>query len=192
MPGKAVSRGTDSPRIDDLAARRSGAQVPRRLTVRPVNAKTLREQEAYRGPTWLDGIDPGGVKGTHGFGAAVALATTRRRRFLADLGFDPGSPATPGRLRSLERLNFGEELARRGEGRFMAKVPQRFSGQLETPKAPLASGQRVTIVRDPRSGSFVVLQRSAAHKDLVGKPVDLSRDQGGRIVARSCGHGLRR
>ncbi len=169
-----------------LVARPSERQV-RRLLVRVLDSRPVRDQERYRGPTWLDQAAAADIRAVHGFGAAVAAARARRERFLATLGLDPAGPNTAARLRALERDTFGLSLEKGSGGQHLKRAPRAFTGQLEMPPAPLASGQRVSIVRDQRSGDFLVLPRSHSHKDLDGKRVTVGRDQTGRTSLREEG-----
>jgi type IV secretory pathway VirD2 relaxase len=154
----------------------------RRLVVHCLDSRALGAQESYSGPTWLDQVSRADVKATSGFGAAIATALTRRDRHLATLGLDPSSPQLNGRLRLLERRVFGEVREKLDGGECLRTIPKTFTGTLELHPEPLPSGQRVTVLRDSKTGAFLVLPRAKAHRDLNDQRVTLRRDETGRPV----------
>jgi type IV secretory pathway VirD2 relaxase len=159
--------------IEQLERRRR--EAPRyRLFIGPVSL-SLDAQVARHGPVWLDTVEPRTLA-AEGFGAEVRGALERRREVLGKLGIDPSDAKRHAKLRELERLAFGKDIARKTAETFLESVPTGFRGRLQC--GP--EGSPYMAVTDGRR--FVLLPASPEARSRAGQTVEVSRDATGRAV----------
>ncbi|WP_181791050.1 DUF3363 domain-containing protein [Myxococcus llanfairpwllgwyngyllgogerychwyrndrobwllllantysiliogogogochensis] len=143
---------------------------------------TLEKQRAYRGPTWLDTVEPP-VVALHGFGAELSAAIRSRRVFLKSLGLAPGEKLLQ-ELRKLEMRETGERLALQQGGEYVPALPKKafWNGKVVLTKPNEVSGRRFAQVY--REGRFVLLPLTAELRGLEGQRIEVGRENGALVVRR--------
>ncbi len=143
--------------------------------------RSLEGQVQYRGPVWLDRVDPKPVS-PHGFGGDVQRALQSRREVLRGLGVSlERDKRVPGLLR-LEREAIGQRFAAQTRQVFVKDVPGGFRGRAQA--YPTPTGASYTIVSD---GSRFIVVRTHDSRTLHGKAVTITRDANGRPIVRAAG-----
>jgi type IV secretory pathway VirD2 relaxase len=147
-----------------------------RLLVRK-QSLSLSAQVAYRGPTWLDRVDPSSLT-PYGLGAEVAGAIERRHEVLRGFGIATEDRQARRRLFELERDSVARQFARRSGQTFVAEAPTGFRGQARDFVAPgdasyaiISDGQRFVLIRTPDAhrwrGQTVTVDRDAKGRPLL-------------------------
>ena len=132
---------------------------------------------AYRGPTWLDRVDPSSLT-PYGLGAEVAGAIERRHEVLRGFGIATEDRQARRRLFELERDSVARQFARRSGQTFVAEAPTGFRGQARDFVAPgdasyaiISDGQRFVLIRTPDAhrwrGQTVTVDRDAKGRPLL-------------------------
>ena len=129
---------------------------------------------AYRGPTWLDRVDPSSLT-PYGLGAEVAVAIERRREVLRGFGIATEDRQARRRLFELERDSVAGQFAKHSGQTFVAEPPTGFTGQVRDFVAP--GGASYAIISDGQR--FVVIRTPDAHR-WCGRSVTVNRDAKGR------------
>jgi type IV secretory pathway VirD2 relaxase len=138
-------------------------------------------QQRYRGPTWLDTLDPTNVaQSPSAFGAELADSLVKRAGHLRDMGI-AGAPAERGRaLAALEARILGTRLA--SEHRLDLVDPQGgMTGSL-TVSEKLPSGAQYAIIVDEAAKRLCVLPASKRLRLMDGRAVRLWRNTEGHVV----------
>jgi type IV secretory pathway VirD2 relaxase len=164
--------------LEQIQRSRGNSPQRRRLIVRK-QSLSLSAQVAYRGPTWLDRVDPSSLT-PYGFGAEVANAIERRHEVLRGFGIAVEDQHAHRRLFQLERDAVAGQFAKRSGQTFVAEAPTGFRGQAVdffapggAPYAIISDGQRFVVIRTPHARRWR------------GQTVTLSRDATGRPLIRS-------
>jgi hypothetical protein len=111
--------------LEQLQKRHEAEPLRHRLFVKK-QPLTLEEQVHYRGPVWLDRVDPKTLTPS-GLGAEVARASARRNDVLRGLGIDPNDTSRLAKLSRVERDVVAEQFARRSR-QAVVDIPPPGSG----------------------------------------------------------------
>ncbi len=164
---------------EKLEQRHRDAPARHRLLVHK-QPLSLEAQVRNPGPVQLDRIDTASLA-PYGLGAEVHRAIERRREALRHIGIADDDPNRLAKLRELEQLAVGREVAANLRQSFLPDAPRGFRGRVwDTCASP--TGTSYAIVSDGER--FVLLKSTPALRSLQGKQVVLSRDPNGRLVAR--------
>jgi hypothetical protein len=139
---------------------------------------SLSAQVAYRGPTWLDRVDPSSLT-PYGLGADIASAIERRHEVRRGFGIATEDRQARWRLFELERDSVAGQFVKRSGQTFVAEAPTGFRGQARDFVAP--GGASYAIISDGQR--FVVIRTANAHH-WNGRTVTVSRDAKGRPLLR--------
>jgi hypothetical protein len=145
-------------------------------------APSLRAQIAYRGPTWLDAVDPAVAHAPAGaFGRELAASLARRAASVRAMGVETNVPADRlSALIALEVKALGARLAAE-RGATFSESPARLAGTLTlAPKLP--SGRQYAIVTDDESKRLWVVPANKQLRLLEGQQVRSWRTPDGRLV----------
>jgi type IV secretory pathway VirD2 relaxase len=182
--GDIVRLTVEAPSQPDGSAQTRPRALLRRL------APPLRQQLAYRGPTWLDTI-AGKVADVSGrFGHELAEGLTRRSATLNAMGITAGTPRE--RLAALGRLEasaLGARLATE-RGYTFASAPAGLAGTL-TIGPRLASGRQYAVVTDDEARRLWVLPASKGLRDMDGQRVQGALNRDRRLFVSRAGPGRR-
>lgn len=165
----------------------AGTRAVERQTARPRVrvqrlAPPLRAQITYRGPTWLDGVDPAVAHAPAGaFGRELAALLPRRAAGVRAMGIEANAPADRvSALIALEAKALGARLAAE-RGATFSESPARLAGTL-TLAPTLPSGRQYAIVTDDESKRLWVVPANKQLRLLEGQQVRSWRTPEGRLV----------
>jgi type IV secretory pathway VirD2 relaxase len=155
------------------------AEPPRHRLLLHREPLPIARQIQHPGPVWLDRIASPGACAPYGLGADVQRALAQRREVLRGLGIDPADPARIAKLRELERLAVGKDIAARSGQTFVARPPKGFRGRVElAPPGTPAAGY--AVVSD--GARFAVVRAKASLRAAAGQTIDLAQEPTGRTA----------
>jgi type IV secretory pathway VirD2 relaxase len=167
-----------APDLLDQLQKRHEAEPPRQRLLVKKQPLTLEEQVHYRGPVWLDRVDPKTLA-PFGLGAEVTRARARRNDVLRELGIDPNDTGRLPKLSRVERDLVAEQFAKRSRQAVVDSPMTEFRGRAQEVIAP--GGASYAIVSD---GQRFVVVRTAEARQWHGKDVAVTRDAMGRPLVR--------
>jgi type IV secretory pathway VirD2 relaxase len=167
-----------------------------KVEVHKESGLTMKEQEGYRGRTWLDRFtasDELPNAGKFGFGKELNGSIQRRVAMLREMGIDPMDPARGKALDSIERRDLAHRISKT-TGATPIELSQggKISGVISD-AGTLPSGRRYARVLDVNSKEFSLVPWRQEFGGLVGKSVELFREpSAGRYLVRQVERGLGR
>ena len=150
----------------------------------------VREQVAYRGPTWLDTMAGRAPDVPGSFAREVTEGVARRAATVKAMGIQTVVPGD--RLAALARVEaktFGARLAT-ARGYTFRSSPAGLAGTL-TMGPKLSSGRQYAVVTDDESKSLWVLPASKQLRRLEGQPVQAVMNREGRLLVSPASPGRR-
>jgi hypothetical protein len=154
---------------------------PRRKVRVEVLGPNLATQATHLGPTWLDAqAGSASERAPWGLGAEIAGALERRAAFLRAHGLDPAAGSLAMELESRERALLVRQLGRDLGAQHVARAVG-LRGTL-TACPPFPSGRMHAWVLDEGSKRFVLLALAPDLRPLVGRHVEVSIDDKGKLT----------
>jgi hypothetical protein len=143
---------------------------------------SLLKQVQYRGPVWLDRVDPAALA-PYGFGAELGKAVQERAEVLRQIGVAPYGADRLSALREVERRAVGAQIAARSGRAFVATTSEGLRGRVQIHTA--ASGLSYAAISE--GTRFAVLQTATSGGALEGRQV-VARNSRGELVVRRYGN----
>jgi type IV secretory pathway VirD2 relaxase len=145
-------------------------------------APPLGDQVKFRGPAWLDSVEPRAV---YGFGDEVARAKEQRALHLEQLAIKGSASEVRRSLDAMARADAGRNFAEARGLAFVAAPPPGFHGVLvPCPGSTPDSNSGYVAILDERRRQFTVVADQAGLDRYRGRTVELTLGEDGALLVR--------